>query len=118
MGGVAGEEATWPPRGAVFQGALFYGESHLRKGEYLKAVLHFRRAAEAAPDAADRELARALVHLAAAGQKQLGGDGRGAERQLAHARRRLDPYLPRSHALDLADLLVLVEVVDSPPPSE
>ena len=106
---VGGSDEPWPPRGALFQGALFYGESHLRKGEYVKAVSHFRRAAEEAPDAGTRELARALVHLAAAGQKQLTGDGRGAERQLAHARRRLAPFLPGSHRLDLAALLAALD---------
>lgn len=90
---------------APYQGALFFGESHLRKREYLKAVRHFRRAAAAAPDAEARELARALVHLAAAGQKRVAGDRRGAERQLTHARRRLGPFLPESHRLDLAALL-------------
>jgi hypothetical protein len=104
--GAAGE---WPPPGAVYQGALFYGESHLRKREYLKAAYHFRRAAAAAPADDDRELARALVHLAAAGQKRLTGDAAGCERQLAHARRRLAPFLPSSRRLDLAVLLALVE---------
>jgi Flp pilus assembly protein TadD len=94
---------------ALYQGALFYGESHLRKREYLKAVSHFRRAAELAPDAEARGLARGLVHLAAAGQKALTGDPRGARRQLAHARRRLAPYLPESHRLDLAALLATIE---------
>jgi hypothetical protein len=98
-----------PPRGGVYQGALFYGESHLRKREYLRAVVHFRRAAAAASSGEDRQLAQALVHLAAAGQKRLMGDAAGSERQLAHARRRLEPYLPRSRRLDLADLLALVE---------
>lgn len=93
----------------LYQGALFYGESHLRKREYLKAVTHFRRAAEAAPDAETRELARALVHLAAAGQKHVSGDQRGAERQLVHARRRLGPFLPVSHRLELASLLATID---------
>jgi hypothetical protein len=93
---------------ALHQGALFYGESHLRKREYLKAIRHFRRAADAAPDTEARELARALVHLAAAGQKERTGDPRGAERQLVHARRRLKPFLPESHRLDLAALLASI----------
>jgi hypothetical protein len=98
---------------ALYQGALFYGESHLRKHEYLKAVLHFQRAADAAPDAEARELARGLVHLAAAGQKRIADDRRGAERQLAHARRRLAPYLPESHRLDLAALLATIDATVS-----
>jgi hypothetical protein len=98
---------------ALYQGALFYGESHLRKREYLKAVVHFRRAADAAPDAETRELARGLVHLAAAGQKRVAGDRRSAERQLAHARRRLAPYLPESHRLDLVALLATIDATVS-----
>jgi len=92
----------------LYQGALFFGEGHLRKREYLKAVSHFRRAAEAAPDAEARELARGLLHLAAAGQKHMRGDPHGAQRQLAHARRRLAPFLPESYRLDLAVLLASI----------
>ena len=57
------------------------------------------------------ELARGLFHLAAAGYKGLSGDPDGKLRQLAHARRRLAPFLPRHDALDLdlAELLALVE---------
>jgi hypothetical protein len=101
-------DAGWPPPEARFQGALFYGESHLRKGEYLKAAMHFRRAAEAA-GGEERELARGLVHLAAAGQKGILGDPRGRERQLEHARRRLAPFLPHAYRLDIAGLLELAE---------
>jgi hypothetical protein len=58
---------------------------------------------------ADRELARGLAHLAAAGHKRRLGDERGCGRQLAHARRRLAPFLPGTRHLDLAGLLDLVE---------
>jgi hypothetical protein len=92
----------------LYQGALFYGEAHLRKREYLKASQHFGRAAAAA-DGPDRELARALVHLAAAGQRGLLGDERGRERQLAHARRRLTPFGPSARRLELAELLDIVQ---------
>lgn len=109
MGQRVALEEEWPPPGAAYRGALFFGEAHLRKREYLKAVRHFRRAADAATTDADRELARALVHLAAAGQKRRTGDSRGCERQLAHARRRLAPFLPESRGLDLVALEALVE---------
>jgi hypothetical protein len=109
LGEPVGAREEWAPPGALYQGALFYGESHLRKREYVKAADHFRRAAGAAPTEADHELARALVHLSAAGQNRLAGDARGFERQLAHARRRLAPYLPESRRLDLAALVALVE---------
>jgi hypothetical protein len=94
----------------LYQGALFYGESHLRKREYLKASQHFARAADGA-EGPERELARGLLHLAAAGQKGLCGDRRGRDRQLAHAHRRLAPFLPSSHRLNLKQL---IEIVASP----
>jgi hypothetical protein len=58
---------------------------------------------------AERELARGLVHLAAAGHKLRLGDDRGYRRQVAHARRRLAGFLPEARRLDLAALLDLVE---------
>jgi hypothetical protein len=84
------------------------GESCLRRGDYFHAHRAFVRAAVAA-EGDDRELARGLAHLAAAGYKRAAGDERGAERQLAHARRRLAPFLPEARRLDLAALLAAVE---------
>lgn len=57
------------------------------------------------------ELARGLFHLAVAGFKGLSGDSAGKGRQLAHARRRLQPFLPRHDVLDLelAELIAAVE---------
>lgn len=106
--------AEWPPPEARVQGALFYGESHLWACVYPKAALHFQRAAAAAVDPADRELARGLVHLAAAGCKHRAGNERGCERQLAHARRRLASFLPETRGLDLAGLIELVEQDTAP----
>jgi hypothetical protein len=97
----------WPPAEAVFQGALYYGETHLRRGDYGHAYRHFVRAAEAAPGDRERELARGLVHLAAAGYKRAGGDCRGYERQVEHARTRLEPFLPNAWNLDLVELVEL-----------
>ena len=57
----------------------------------------------------DRELARGLVHLAAAGFRGLTGDAAGRERQLVHARRRLAPFLPLARRVDLEALLREVE---------
>ncbi len=102
-------DPEWPPQGALFQGALYYGETHLRRGDYGHAYRQFVRASEAARGSEERELARALVHLAAAGYKRTGDDRRGYERQLAHARTRLGPFLPSAWNLDLAGLLALVE---------
>jgi hypothetical protein len=80
------------------------GVRHLQGGEHFAAYRSFLRASElAGPE--DRELARGLVHLAAAGHKRRLGDGRGCERQLVHARRRLMPFLPGARGIDLAALL-------------
>lgn len=103
----AGVAEDWPPAGAVFQGALYYGETHLRRGDYGHAYRQFVRAAEAAPGDKERELARGLAHLAAAGYKRAGGDQRGYERQKEHARRRLTPFLPSAWNLDLIELVEL-----------
>jgi hypothetical protein len=80
------------------------GEAHLRKGEWFHAQRTFTRAAAMAVGA-DRELALGLRHLAAAGYKRLQGDERGAGRQLAHARRRLSPFLPEARRLRVDELL-------------
>jgi hypothetical protein len=93
--------------GDLYQGALFVGEAHLRKHEHAHAARAFARAAALAETAADRELARGLVHLAAAGRRR--ADPLRRERQLAHARRRLAPFLPAARRLALAELVALVE---------
>jgi hypothetical protein len=94
----------------LFQGALFVGESHLRKGEWFHAVRSFARAAELAVNPQDRELARGLLHLAAAGYKGMTGDVRGAKRQRRHAVRRLAPFQPEARRLELTGLVALVDV--------
>lgn len=55
-------------------------------------------------------MARGLFHLAVGGFKGLSGDEEGKARQLAHARRRLGPFLPRHDELDieLEELLAAV----------
>ncbi len=103
-------QAAWPPPEAAFQGALYYGETHLRRGSYGHAYRQFVRAGETAPGPEERELARGLVHLAAAGYKRGAGDRRGYERQLARAVARLGPFLPTAWNLDLAGLVELVRV--------
>lgn len=93
----------------LYQGALYVGESRLRTREYVHAALAFQRASGLAGTPLDRELARGLVHLAAAGYRGLAGDVPGRARQLAHARRRLSPYLPEARQLRLDELLATVE---------
>ncbi len=97
------------PAPDLYQGALFAGEAHLRKREWFAASRAFERASRLAVEPEDRELARALVHLAAAGYKKMTGDGRGAERQRSHAQRRLEPFLPEAWRLDLEALVALVD---------
>jgi hypothetical protein len=92
------------PGADLFQGALFVGASHLRRREYFHAHRAFLRAAALA-EGEDRELARGLLHLAAAGYKRARADDRGAQRQLAHAHRRLAPFLPEARRLDLEGLI-------------
>jgi hypothetical protein len=91
--------------GALYQGALFVGEAHLRKAEWVHAARAFSRAATLAEAPPDRELARGLVHLAAAGYRRAQGEERRATRQRAYAERRLGPFLPEVRELRLDKLL-------------
>ena len=97
------------PAPDLFQGALFAGAAHVRKREWFAAARAFERASRLAGEPEDRELARALLHLAAAGYKDMTGDGGGAERQRRHARRRLAPFLPEARRLDIEALFALVD---------
>jgi hypothetical protein len=91
----------WPPPEARLQGILWRAEGHLFRGEYGQAS---RALDEAAGLGAD-ELARGLRHLAAAGWRLGNGEPERARRQLAHARRRLAPFLPESREVEVARLL-------------
>ncbi|MFN8186174.1 MAG: hypothetical protein U0R69_03750 [Gaiellales bacterium] len=97
------------PQPDLFQGQISIGAGRLRKREYAHAARAFARASRLAETPNDRELARGLVHLAAAGYRGLGGDTAGRERQLAHARRRLAPFLPSARRVDVEVLLRSVE---------
>jgi hypothetical protein len=95
---------SWIPSEQRVQSGLWRGETHMRQREWFAAYRAFLTAAHAA-EGDDRELARGLVHAAAAGHKRLRGDERGRARQLAHARRRLAPFLPQRGGIDLEELL-------------
>ena len=95
---------SWIPSEQRLESGLWRGETHMQQKEWFAAYRAFLTAARAA-EGDDLELARGLVHAAAAGYKRLVGDERGAARQLAHARRRLAPYLPASRGIDLEDML-------------
>ncbi len=110
-GDAAAEEDEWPPRADRARACFWLGAGELERGSYWHASRSFLEAAEKSDDAALEELARGLFHLAVAGFKGLGGDSTGKSRQLAHARRRLQPFLPRHDELDLelAELIAAVE---------
>lgn len=98
----------WPERDAKLRGALFQGERHLRRAEYLHAAIAFTRASAVAGPG-EYERVRGLLHLAAAGYKHRLGDETAAQRQLAHAGRRLRrPPVPL-HGVHLLALLARVE---------
>jgi hypothetical protein len=98
------EDEEWPPPAARYRAALWRAEAHFERREWFAAARALAEAARVAPPE-ERELVRGLVHLAAAGYKRAAGDPARADRQLAHARRRLAPYLPKHRDLDLAALL-------------
>ena len=102
-------DAEGPPAPDLFQGALYAGEANLRKREWFAASRAFERASRLAVEPVDHELARALVHLATAGYKDMTGDRRGAERQRRHAGRRLARFLPEARRLDLVALVALLD---------
>lgn len=94
----------WPPPEYRLRAALSRGAGHLARGEFFAALRAFADASHAA-DGEEREFSRGLFHLAAAGYKLKRGDERGYARQLAHARRRLEPFVPRHRDLEVAELL-------------
>jgi hypothetical protein len=98
-------DLDWPPPDNRLRASLWRAEGHLQRREYAAAASALEEAFGLGEDA----FARALYHLAAAGYKRTQGDRRRAERQLAHARRRLTPFLPEHAEVDAAGLLDLVE---------
>jgi predicted metal-dependent hydrolase len=91
----------WLPREEQLRLTILRGKRWLRTSDYFQAYRAFVDAEPFAADEDERELVRGLVHLAAAGYKRKRGDGRGAERQLAHARRRLAPHGDRLAGLGI-----------------
>jgi hypothetical protein len=97
-------EDEWPPPDARYRSALWRAEGHLERGEWGQAAVTL----DEALGLGDDELVRGMRHLAAAGYKAREGDRVRAERQLDHARRRLDPYLPAHEEVELAALIEVV----------
>ena len=99
-----GEGTAWPPPEYRFRACIRRGTGALHRGEFGAAAQAFAEASHVATGV-DREVARGLVHVAAAGYRRRHGDERGFERQLGHAWRRLGPYGPRHGEIDVAALL-------------
>jgi hypothetical protein len=79
------------------------------RGEYGQAA----RALADASGLGEDELVAGLRHLAAAGWRLQNGEPERAQRQLAHARRRLSPFLPEARDVEVARLLqAVVESAD------
>lgn len=79
-------------------------EGHLLRGEYGQAA----RALADASGLGEDELVAGLRHLATAGWRWQNGEPERARRQLAHARRRLAPFLPEARDVEVAHVLAKV----------
>jgi hypothetical protein len=87
-----GDSSTdeWPPPEARVRSAVWRAEGELERGEYFAASRTLEGVFDVAGE--QEELVRGLHHLAAAGYKAQTGEPERARRQLARARRRLEPY--------------------------
>ena len=97
-------EDDWPPPDARYRSALWRAEGHLEHAEWAQAAVTL----DDVIGLGDDQLVRGLRHLAAAGYRARDGDRVRARRQLEHAQRRLEPYLPAHEQVDVEALLALV----------
>jgi hypothetical protein len=97
----------WPPPDARYRSALWRVEGHLERGEWGQAAATL----DDIVGLGDDELVRGMRHLAAAGYRARDGDHVRAKRQLEHACRRLEPYLPEQEEVDLEGLIEVVRRV-------
>ena len=77
-------------------------------GEYFAAHEDLEIAWRAAPPE-ERDFLQGLVHVTVAWYQAGRGNRVGCERQLAKARRRLEPYTPAHRGLDVAAVLASVD---------
>lgn len=104
------EDEEWPPPEARLTSALWRAEGHIERHEYFAAA----RALDGARGLGEDEFVAALRHLAAAGYREQTGEPVRARRQLAHAERRLAPFIPTFRDVDVEPLLSSVgEVLES-----
>jgi hypothetical protein len=94
----------WPPPQARLQSILWRAEGHLRRAEYGQAAGALAEGTGLGED----EFVSGLRHLAAAGWRAQNGEPERARRQLAHARRRLGPFLPDWREVEVAQLLAAI----------
>jgi predicted metal-dependent hydrolase len=87
---------------------LARGLELIRTGAYFEAHEELETAWRAAPPE-ERDFYQGLVHVAVAWYQAGRGNRVGCERQLAKARRRLEPYAPRHEGVDVAALLAQVD---------
>ena len=76
----------------------------IRRGDYFAAHEQLEDAWRAA-EPAERDFYQGLVHVAVAWYQAGRGNQVGCERQLEKATRRLGPYAPEHHGVDVASLL-------------
>jgi len=80
----------------------------IRAGAYFEAHEELEDEWRAA-EADERDFLQGLVHVTVAWYQAGRGNRVGCERQLGKAARRLAPYAPEHHGLDVTDLLAQVE---------
>ena len=84
------------------------GLEHIRAGRFFEAHEEIELAWRAA-EPSERDFYQGLVHVAVAWYQAGRGNRRGCERQLEKAVRRLTPFAPVHHGIDVADVLAQVE---------
>ncbi len=80
----------------------------IRRGAFFEAHEELELAWRAAA-AAERDFYQGLVHVAVAWYQAGRGNRVGCERQLAKARRRLEPFAPAYRGVDVARVLAQIE---------
>jgi len=93
------------------------GIEYLRAGRYFEAHEELEQAWRAAPPE-ERDFYQGLVHVAVAWYQAGRGRTIGAERQLAKALRRLEPYEPEHLGIDVAALRAQLAELDGKPAGE
>jgi uncharacterized protein len=84
------------------------GLDRIRRGEYFEAHESLEDAWRAA-EPAEKDFFQGLVHVAVAWHHAGRGNRPGCERQLAKAKRRLEPFSPEHRCVDVAAALQSVE---------